>query len=186
MVVAQNHAEKLNPADYNPTEKPKQKSRERIKKHFHIPRRQQLVLTGLVLLIFMTGILIAYFYAQIFSMGYQMYSIEKELSNIQADTENLNVEIRKLTSLDRIEVEAIRKLGMVEPSGDVVKVDSSLSKVSTVWDLNRADNTLEEQSGKNSEPSEKEEIAVVTEKRNWMLEAVTQLVSHLQKQVNPG
>ena len=174
MVVTQNLAEKLNPAVNNQVEIEQQPSG-RLKKHFCISRGQCFVFTGLVLVSFLTGVLIACYYAQVFSMGYEMNNIKKQISSIQNESQNLEVEIIQLSSLDRVESMATQKLGMVVPGRDIVMVDAPLKKenvVKTVVQQEVTPVTL-----KNTEN------VVPSEKANWVIQALTHLVSFLQQQV---
>ena len=164
MLITQNLAEKLNPVDYNQLET-EQPPSGRLKKHFSISRGQCFVFSGLVLAAFLTGALIACYYAQIFSMGYKMSNIKKQISSIQSESQNLEVEIIKLTSLDRVEAMATEKLGMVEPGRDIVIVDALAVQQEVIPVV--VDN-------KENVPSEKV---------NWVIQALTHLVSYLQQQV---
>ncbi|MFZ5596334.1 MAG: septum formation initiator family protein [Bacillota bacterium] len=88
-----------------------------------LPRKGKLTLTGLVLLTFCTGLIIAYYYSQVLWSGYRTYSLKKELETLRQDTVALEEEIDRLNSLDRIEYVATNKLKMVKPgSRDVVVV----------------------------------------------------------------
>ena len=175
MVITQNLAEKLNPADYNQVEPEQQpQPTERLRKHFCISRGQCLVFTGLVLVAFLIGALIACYYAQIFSMGYKMSNIKKQISSIQSESQNLEVEITELSSLDRVETMATGKLGMVEPGRDIVMVDASLIKGNVVSAVVQQEVTPVALKNTENVPSEKV---------NWVIQALTHLVSYLQEQV---
>ena len=175
MLITQNLAEKLNPADYNQVETRQQPSPSgHLKKHFCVSRGQRLVFTGLVLASFLTGVLIACYYAQIFSMGYEMSKIKKQISSIQNESQNIEVEIIKLSSLDRVESMATQKLGMVEPGRDIVMVDAPLKKENVV--KSDVQQELTPVTIKNTEN-------VPSEKVNWVIQSLTHLVSYLQQQV---
>lgn len=87
-----------------------------------VSRGPRLVLTGLVLAIFLVGVSITYYYSQVFSLGYKIGRLEKELAYLRVENYSLDGEIRRLSSLERVESLAILKLGMVKPDGNDVLV----------------------------------------------------------------
>ncbi|MGQ9825649.1 MAG: cell division protein FtsL [Desulfotomaculales bacterium] len=90
--------------------------------HF-IPRRERLVLTGLVLLSFCAAILVVFFHAQVLAAGYQLNKLKKELGELDIQTQALAENISRFSSLERIERVATTKLGMVKPdAGQMILV----------------------------------------------------------------
>ncbi|ACV61933.1 hypothetical protein Dtox_1047 [Desulfofarcimen acetoxidans DSM 771] len=173
MVVTQNLAEKLNPTENDQMETLQQPPT-RSKKHFCISRSQCFVFTSLVLAAFLTGAVISFYCAQIFTMGYKMSKMKKEIAEIQNDSQDMQVEITRLSSLDRVEAMATQKLGMVAPGRDIVLVDAPLTK------QNQVQSPVQAQV--NTDPAIDEEN-VDPEKSSWVIEAITQLVSYLEQHV---
>lgn len=96
-----------------------------------LPRKKQYILAGLVTLTFITGIVVAFYYAQVLVTGYKISRLNKELTSLQQETNLLSEEVSKLTSLETVEAVATKKLGMVKPdSSHVVKVKADLALVS--------------------------------------------------------
>lgn len=94
-----------------------------------LPRKGKLSLLGLVLLTFLTGMIIAYYYSQVLVAGYKTYSLGSDLATIRQETISLEEEVDRLNSLDRIEYMATNKLKMVKPgSKDVVVVRADLTR----------------------------------------------------------
>lgn len=69
----------------------------------------------IVVLAFAIGVIIASRYTQLIVAGYQLDKLNGELAVLQQENQQLNVELNKLKSLNRIEQIATVKLGMVEP-----------------------------------------------------------------------
>jgi len=86
------------------------------------PRLDRWLVTGMVLVFFLTGLLITYYYARLFSLSYQISRLEKELAGLKVENHSLEEEVSRLASLDRVEALAVNKLGMVRPEGGRVLV----------------------------------------------------------------
>ena len=82
----------------------------------------RLVLTGLILACFMVGVLITYYCSQVFALGYQISRLQGELEVLRVENHNLDEEVHRLTSLERVEYLATNKLGMVKPDSNNVLV----------------------------------------------------------------
>lgn len=121
MVVAQE--------GYNHYSLPEEESRViRHPKKSWIPSKGRYVITGLVLLTFCTGMLVAYYYSQVIASGYKIHSLSNDLAAISQETALLSEEVERLSSLDRVEYLATNKLKMVKPEGkDVVLVRADLA-----------------------------------------------------------
>lgn len=92
-----------------------------------IPSKGRYAITGLVLLTFCIGMLVAYYYSQIITSGYKIQSLSNDLAVISMETTLLSEEVERLSSLDRVEYLATNKLMMVKPEGkDVVLVRADL------------------------------------------------------------
>ena len=104
-----------------PTETPPVKKITRRKKRT-LRNRHKLVLMGLVLVAFLVGVAITVFCSQISTLGYKITRLEKELALLHKENYNLNEEIRRMTSLGRIEYIAVNKLGMKKPDDNNILV----------------------------------------------------------------
>jgi len=82
----------------------------------------KLALTGLVLAGFLVGMLITYYYAQLFTLGYQITRLNKELAALRLENHSLDEEIQRLANLDNIQSLAVHKLKMVKPDANNVLV----------------------------------------------------------------
>jgi len=93
-----------------------------------LPRHERLVLTGLVLLVFIVGISVMYFYAQMVMAGYQVNKVKQEINDLDIQTRDLSENLAQLSSLERVEEVATTKLGMIKPDTSqmiLVKTDPS-------------------------------------------------------------
>ena len=99
----------------------------RLPRRSPLTRKGQFFLTGLVCIIFCTGIMIAFYYSQVLITGYKIYRLEKEIVSLQQETNQLSEGIQRLTSLEYVEKIATTKLGMVMPDNkNVVLVNTDL------------------------------------------------------------
>ncbi len=152
---------------YSSLPKKSRRTRKRTRVHY-FPRRERLVLTGMVLLVFCAGILVVFFYAQVLAAGYQLNQVKKQLNDLNIETKALTENVARLSSLERVEKVATTRLGMVKPDTSqmiLVKVD-----------LPAADSgggaRLEERSGPPPEA-----VAAAQEKNNWIIQALVRLVA---------
>lgn len=99
---------------YSSLPKKNRQTRKRPRVHY-VPRRERLVLTGLVLLVFCAAILFVYSSAQVIIAGYQLNKMKKEVNDLHIQTQAMNENIARLSSLERVEKVAVTKLGMVKP-----------------------------------------------------------------------
>jgi len=134
-----------------------------------LPRRERLVLTGLVLLVFCAAILVVYFYAQVLIAGYQLNKAKKEINDLNIQAQAMTEDLGRLTSLERVEKVATTKLGMVKPDpGRMILVKTGPpapppGQVSAGGDP-----------GDGLQPAP---AAVAQEKGNWIIRAFTRLVA---------
>ena len=75
----------------------------------------RLVLIGLVLAGFLVGVSITVYCSQVITLGYQITRLENELAVLRVENHDLDQEIQRMTSLERVEYLAVNKLGMVRP-----------------------------------------------------------------------
>ncbi|MDD4169883.1 MAG: septum formation initiator family protein [Desulfotomaculaceae bacterium] len=83
--------------------------------HELVFKGHKLKLTGLIVAGFLVGLLITYYFSQLFTLGYQISALNKELAVLRVENNNLTEEIQRLGSLDQIEYHATHKLNMVKP-----------------------------------------------------------------------
>lgn len=153
-----------------------------------MPGSGRLALIGLVLLGFCTGIMVAFFYAQMLTTGYHIYRLEKDLAALNQETQDLNEHIARLSSLERVEMVATTKLGMVKPDNHNVvlvkaEVDTAEPKgnnLASVSDGSEAgpESTAPAQRASAGEKSHNE--------RNWVIQAFTDLVGQLEQKIRPS
>ncbi|AQS58280.1 cell division protein FtsL [Desulforamulus ferrireducens] len=92
-------------------------------------RRGKLLLTGCILALFMMGVTVAYYFAQLSSVGYQISQLQSQLAALETEQEYLETQANQLMSLQRIEAIATTKLGMVKPDPQEVVLVAALPTV---------------------------------------------------------
>jgi cell division protein FtsL len=80
----------------------------------------KILMTGLVLFGFALGIMITYFHARMFTLGYQIDNLQEELALLRVENHDLDERVQQLSSLERVETLAVNKLGMVKPDSSNV------------------------------------------------------------------
>lgn len=130
----------------------------------------RLALTGLVLAGFMVGVLITYYYSQVFALGYQISSLQKELALLRVENHNLEEEVHQLASLERVESLAVNKLGMVKPDSDNVLVVAVAGKTPPAPGPD-----LEDGQAAGSSPA--------GEEKSRLIRAFTELVNRLENKI---
>ncbi|HBC93416.1 MAG TPA: hypothetical protein DCZ10_11125 [Pelotomaculum sp.] len=98
-------------------DRPRPKKNRRLKRSSRGPR---FLLIGMILLGFTLGIMITYFQARVFKLGYQISSLQQELAVLRVENHDLDERVQQLASLDRVETLAVNKLGMVKPDSSNV------------------------------------------------------------------
>ncbi len=99
----------------------------RPKRNF-VPGQAKYSLTLLVLLLFSTGMLIAYYYTQVVISGYEIAQLNKQVATLRQETDSLAEEVNSFNTLGRVEYLATNKLKMVKPSSeDIVVVKADLA-----------------------------------------------------------
>lgn len=133
-----------------------------------LPRRDQLALTGLVLLSFCCCVIVAYYYAQVLIIGYQLNTAEEELTRLRVESHDLYAQVNQLTSLENIEAIAVQRLGMVKPQNDRIVVVQEAAPV-----INQAEHGDTVQAGTGSPDSS----MVKQREQNWLLRTFADMVS---------
>lgn len=129
-----------------------------------LPRHERLAMTGLVLLIFILGISVVFFYAQIVNVGYQVSKIKKEINDLDIQTRDMNEDVARFSSLERVEEVATTKLGMIKPDTNqtiLVKANPAQTGPGLMEASGQTGQTMDLQTG---------------EKSNWIIKALVKLV----------
>ncbi|MDD4237412.1 MAG: cell division protein FtsL [Desulfotomaculaceae bacterium] len=119
-------------------DRPRQKKNLRLK---HSSRGPKIVLIGMVLLGFALGIMIIYFQARVFKLGYQISGLQQELAVLRVENHDLDDRVQQLASLDRVETLAVNKLGMVKPDSSNVLMLAVDNKTQPLPDAGLKDGT---------------------------------------------
>lgn len=142
--------------------------RKRVIRFKGLTRGRRIALTGMVLVGFLLGVLIIYCHSQISTLGYQISCLDKELAILRVENHNLEGEVRRLASLDRVERIAIERLGMVKPDSDNVLV------------VEVAVNDVQEPSGVSEQRQAVALSSTGEEKQNLLIKAFTEMVNRLE------
>jgi len=133
-----------------------------------LTRGRRIALTGMVLAGFLLGVLITYCHSQVSTLGYQISRLDKELAMLRVENHDLEGEVQRLASLDRVERIAIEKLGMVKPDSDNVLI------------VELAVNSAQEPVGV---PEQGHAVALSSTgegKQNLLIKAFTEMVNRLE------
>jgi cell division protein FtsL len=122
-----------------------------------------------IVLVFALGIIISIFYSRVLITGYQITRLQEELAEMEKETRSLAEEVSRLSSLERVEVVATTRLGMVKPGEDQVLL------------VKATGDSRERQ--QESRPATKpgpggEERPRNAGEHHWILQALTDLVMH--------
>lgn len=93
-----------------------------------VVRRGKIMLVGCILSMFVMGVTVAYYYAQVAAVGYQISQLQNELTILQTEQDYLESQANQLLSLQRVEAIATTKLGMVKPDPNEVVLVAALPK----------------------------------------------------------
>ncbi|MDK2887690.1 MAG: hypothetical protein PWP72_568 [Thermoanaerobacter sp.] len=131
--------------------------------------REYLALALVIVLVFALGIIISIFYSRVLITGYQITRLQEELAEMEKETRSLAEEVSRLSSLERVEVVATTRLGMVKPGEDQVLL------------VKATGDSRERQ--QESRPATKpgpggEERPRNAGEHHWILQALTDLVMH--------
>ena len=164
MIIAQ---EKTGHSRFSYEEAPRPKKNRRRKR---VTVWHRFMLTGLVLAGFMVGLVIIYYYSQVFALGHQINCLEKELVSLRVDNHNLKEEIQRLASLDRVEYLAVNKLGMVKPDSSDILIVAVTDKTPPITETKPM-------------AGETAGISPAGEGKNRLIKAFTELVDRLENKI---
>lgn len=154
----------------------------------NLPRGQRLVAAGLVFLFFAAGIVIAFYCAQVAATGYRIHKLSQDLSLLRKETHGLHSEISRMDSLERVELVAVSRLGMVRPEVDqVVRVRTDLGTAATILAANEHPVMAgsENPAATGTVPAETAVTGSEGE-RNWVIQAFVDLFGQLEYRLRNG
>lgn len=79
-------------------------------------RRARVVLTALILSVFALGIVYVLFNAFTTNIGYRLENLKRQVTELDAENQTLEMLVGKLDTLTRVETLAVTDLGMVAPT----------------------------------------------------------------------
>lgn len=85
------------------------------KKVMRFKLRTRALYAGIILLAFFLGLGLTWRYAQVTTTGYEIVRMKKDLKAMELENQQLQMQMKNLQSLQRIETVAVNKLGMVKP-----------------------------------------------------------------------
>lgn len=112
---------------------PKPKKMRRLKRSSN---SHKFLLLVLVLFSFTLGAMINYYQARVYALGYEICSLQQELAALRVENHDLDEKVQQMASLERVEMLAVNKLGMVKPDSTNVLVLSVDSKAQSFDDVN--------------------------------------------------
>jgi len=133
-----------------------------------MPGKHKLMLTGLVAAGFAVGVMVIYYYAQVFTLGYQIQSLKKELALLRVENYHLSENIYRLSSLDRVEHLALNRLGMVSPD------NSNILVVAVAGDAPE---------GSGTEPARPAVISPADDQQSPLIRTFSELVNRLENKI---
>ncbi len=176
MIVAREKAEY-----YGLPEMPKQgRGARRRSKPRGLPRKDQLTLTGLVLLSFCCSMIVVFYFAQVLITGYRMNLAETELTKLRVESNDLYAKVNQLTSLENVEAIAVHKLGMVKPQNDRIVVVQEASPV-----INQAVAANDGDAGRAGSSSLDRPVQKQRE-QNWLIRTFADMVSMWEASIQAG
>lgn len=182
MIVAREQAEYYSlPDEPNQSRSPRRRSG-------GLPKGQRLMAAGLVFLFFATGIVIAFYFAQVAATGYRIHKVDQDLAQLRKETHGLHSEISRMDSLERVEAVAVSRLGMVRPEVDqVVRIKTDLDTAATILATN---NNLDAASTEGpvatgAVPEATNSVGSEGE-RNWVIQAFVDLFGQMEYRLRNG
>lgn len=83
-------------------------------KRIHVSR-ENLFLCGLILLLILVSAGLIAQYGRVVAANFQVQQVRREISRLQEERDHLFLEVRRLSSLERIEAIALNELGLQYP-----------------------------------------------------------------------
>lgn len=145
-------------------------------------RRGKIMLIGCIFSMFVMGLTVAYYYAQVAAVGYQISQLQNELAILQTEQEYLESQANQLLSLQRVEAIATTKLGMVKPNPNEVVLVAALPKNSQEQQKNQVQQQEPQASTSTTAPEKDNHDNKVAEK-SPVIEAFVDLVNRWEKKL---
>jgi cell division protein FtsL len=80
--------------------------------------KKKMALLGLVAFVFLVGIFIVQYFAQLYTLSHQIESLNRDLSVLRVENQGLEEQVQQLVSLSSIESIAVGELKMVRPEAN--------------------------------------------------------------------
>lgn len=146
-------------------------------------RQGQLILMATVFSLLLTGIAIAFYFAQVAALGFKIQQLQNELNQLQADNDSMTASLNQMMSLQRIETIATTQLGMVKPDAQkVLLIAADTGQSGTAQD---SKNNSSGAAPKN-QPASQEGAKTSNQKAetpNKVIQAFTNLVNHWEQKL---
>lgn len=142
-------------------------------------RRGRVLLIGCIFALFMIGVTVAYYFAQVSTVGYQISQLQNQLNALQTEQEYLETQANQLLSLQRIEAIATTKLGMVKPDPNEVVLVAALPTVPAEGTKDPASKKVS--SGVQENTLKKKDNHVEGNSQSPVIEAFEKLVNRWEK-----
>lgn len=103
------------------------------------------VMMKLGIIVFVYALLLVYLCIKSATLGYEIVSLENEISRVNTENNRMEYVIAQNTSLDIIEQKAITELGMISPSMEMsYAVAAANEEINPVLKVNTDDNNIAE------------------------------------------
>lgn len=145
-------------------------------------RRGKIMLTGSIFALFVTGVAVAYYFAQVAAVGLQIGQLQKELTKLNSEQEYLETQANQLMSLQRVEAIATTKLGMVKPNSKEVVLVAALP-TSPQEGQKQPTKNVEPQQASGNAAVMAEDKQVGSDTKSPVIEAFTDLVKSWEKKI---
>jgi cell division protein FtsB len=175
LIVAREKAEY-----YGLPQLPKEKRQTPGKQGLRLVRKERLALTGMVLLLFCSCMVIAFYYAQVLITGYRLNKAEQELALLRTESHDLYARVNQLSNLEYIEAVAVHRLGMVRPQNDRVVVVEAVEPAGQ----KPAAGTVA--AGEPAKKDDRETAAGARREQNWVIRAFADMVGRLESSIRTG
>lgn len=146
-------------------------------------RRGKIVLTGCILSLFIVGVAVAYYFAQVAAVGYQLSQLQSELTKLQTEQDYLESQANQLLSLQRIEAIATTELGMVKPDPSDVVLVAALPKTTQEQKESQVQQKQEQANRAIADVPEKDNHDKVVTEKSPVIEAFVDLVDRWEQKL---
>ncbi|MFA4885570.1 MAG: septum formation initiator family protein [Desulfotomaculaceae bacterium] len=148
---------------------------EKARRRRFVQKSPVLGLSGLVLVCFLAGVLITYYFSQVLGLGYQITKLETQLALLRVENNSLDEEVHRLNSLERVEYLAVNKLGMVKPADNNILVVAVAGRSQSTMTADAA-----------SAKTQVADISPAGQEKSRLIRAFTELVDRLENSIRLG